>query len=46
MAVMTKHTVVVMETALAIFDGISVNTKTRHIQFQTKRKHISVDAGS
>ena len=45
---MTKHfwTVVVMETALAIFDGISVNARTRRIQFQTKRKHISVDAGS
>ena len=45
---MTKHfwTVVVMEKALAIFDGLSVNTRTKRIQFQTKRKHISVDTGS
>ena len=35
-----------METALAIFDGIRVNARTMRIQFQTKKKHISVDAGS
>ena len=35
-----------METALAIFDSLSVNARTKRIQFQTKRKHISVDAES